>query len=201
MIQVEGKSTVDPPAHLPLKGLTVVELGHSVAAPFAGKILADLGATVIKIEKPGKGDDTRQWGPPFWHGDSVTFGVYNANKRSAAIDIKDENQRNALRDFIIRKADVVLQNMRAGLVDEYGLGASLRAFSPRLVYCNMGAFGAKGPLIDKPGYDPMMQAFGGIMSITGEEGRPPVRVDRRYVDGDVGRHRYPCSAQSPKPIR
>ncbi len=174
------------PAHQPLKGLVVVELGHSVAAPFAGKILADLGATVIKIEKPGKGDDTRQWGPPFWHGDSVAFGVYNANKLSAAIDIKDENQCAALRDFIATKADVVLQNMRAGLVEKYRIDASLRERNPRLVYCNMGAFGAKGPLSHKPGYDPMMQAFGGIMSITGEEGRPPVRVGASIVDMSTG---------------
>ncbi len=173
-------------AHQPLKGLTVVELGHSVAAPFAGKILADLGARVIKIEKPGAGDDTRQWGPPFWHGDSVTFGVYNANKLSAAIDIKDDAQCAALRDFIVGKADIVIQNMRSGLVEKYGLGAGLRAQNPRLVYCNMGAFGAKGPLLDKPGYDPMMQAFGGIMSITGEEGRPPVRAGVSVVDMATG---------------
>ena len=174
------------PAHKPLSGLVVVELGHSVAAPFAGKILADLGATVVKIEQPGKGDDTRQWGPPFWHGDSVTFGVYNANKFSAAIDIKDECQRAALTDFIATKADVVLQNMRSGLVRKYGVDDTLRERNPRLVYCNMGAFGAKGPLSDRPGYDPMMQAFGGIMSITGEEGRPPVRVGCSIIDMSTG---------------
>ena len=134
-----------PPSHQPLKGLVAVELGHSVAAPFAGKTLADLGATVIKIEHPEKGDDTRHWGPPFWHGDSVTFGVYNANKHSAAIDIKDEAQRAALVDFIVEKADVVLQNMRAGLVDKYGIGSKLREKNPRLIYCNMAAFGSKGP--------------------------------------------------------
>ena len=182
----EAKSNHDHPAHLPLRGLVVVELGHSVAAPFAGKVLADLGATVIKIEKPGTGDDTRQWGPPFWHGDSVTFGVYNTNKLSAAIDIKDEDQRAALRDFIVTKADVVVQNMRAGLVTKYGLDAGLREQNPRLIYCNMGAFGAKGPLVDKPGYDPMLQAFGGIMSITGEAGRPPVRVGASIVDMSTG---------------
>ena len=175
-----------PPAHQPLKGLVVVELGHSVAAPFAGKTLADLGATVIKIENPGKGDDTRHWGPPFWHGDSVTFGVYNANKYSAAIDIKDEAQRAALIEFIVEKADVVVQNMRAGLVARYGIGDKLRERNPRLIYCNMAAFGSKGPLVDKPGYDPMMQAFGGIMSITGEEGRPPVRVGPSIVDMSTG---------------
>ena len=178
---------VTAPAHQPLKGLVAVELGHSVAAPFAGKILADLGATVIKIENPDGGDDTRKWGPPFWHGKSVAFGVYNCNKRSAAIDIKDEGQRAALRAFIVEKADIVFQNMRHGLVGTYGLdAASLRRDSPRLIYCNMGAFGAKGPLAHKPGYDPLMQAFGGIMSITGEEGHPPVRVGASIVDMSTG---------------
>lgn len=173
-------------AHQPLKGLVVVELGHSVAAPFAGKTLADLGATVIKIERPGAGDDTRHWGPPFWHGDSVAFGAYNTNKFSAAIDIKDEAQRAALREFITTRADVVLQNMRAGLLAKIGLDDSLREANPRLIYCNMAAFGAVGPLVQKPGYDPMMQAFGGIMSITGEEGRPPVRVGPSIVDVSTG---------------
>lgn len=174
------------PPHHPLQGLVVVELGHSVAAPFAGKILADLGARVIKIEKPGDGDDTRQWGPPFWHGDSVTFGVYNANKFSAAVDIKNQAQCAALREFITTKADIVLQNMRAGLLKKFGLDDGLREANPRLIYCNMAAFGSKGPLAEKPGYDPMLQAFGGIMSITGEEGRPPVRVGPSIVDMSTG---------------
>ena len=174
-----------PPQH-PLKGVVVVELGHSVAAPFAGKILADLGATVIKIEKPETGDDTRAWGPPFWHDESVTFGVYNGNKHSAAIDIKDKAQCAALREFITTKADVVVQNMRAGLLKSFDLDDSLCDASARLIYCNMAAFGSKGPLVSKPGYDPMMQAFGGIMSITGEEGRPPVRVGPSIVDMSTG---------------
>lgn len=175
------------PAHQPLKGLVAVELGHSVAAPFAGRVLADLGATVVKIENPDGGDDTRKWGPPFWHGTAPTFGIYNCNKHSAAIDIKDGAQRAALRTFLVEKADIVVQNMRHGLVGHYGLdAASLRTDNPRLIYCNLGAFGAKGPLRQKPGYDPLMQAFGGIMSITGEEGRPPVRVGPSIVDMSTG---------------
>lgn len=171
----------------PLVGLTVVELGHSVAAPFAGRILADLGARVIKVENPDGGDDARTWGPPFWHGQSVSFGVYNCNKLSAAIDIKDETHREALREFILAEADIVVQNMRHGLVERFGLdGESLRKESPRLIYCNLAAFGATGPLAEKPGYDPLMQAFGGMMSITGEEGRPPVRVGPSIVDMSTG---------------
>ena len=107
-----------PAAHLPpaqpLAGLTVVELGHSVAAPVAGLILADLGARVVKIEQPGKGDDARSWGPPFWDGAATLFQTVNRNKLSAAVDLKDETQRAALVGFIVRQADIVVQNQRAG---------------------------------------------------------------------------------------
>ena len=167
---------------LPLAGIVVVELGHSVAAPALGQILGDLGAEVVKVEKPG-GDDARKWGPPFLDGASATFQAINRNKRSVVCELRDPVQRGRLVDFIVREADVVLQNLRPGQVDELGLGAqALLAQKPALVYCNVGAFGAKGPLADRPGYDPLMQAFGGIMSVVGEEGRPPVRVGPSIVD-------------------
>ena len=166
----------------PLAGIVVVELGHSVAAPAAGQILGDLGAQVVKIEKPG-GDDARKWGPPFLDGQAATFQAFNRNKRSVVCELRDPAQRARLVDFIVRKTDVVLQNLRPGLVDELDLGAAaLTAKKPALVYCNVGAFGARGPLKDKPGYDPLMQAFGGIMSVVGEAGRPPVRVGPSIVD-------------------
>ena len=166
----------------PLAGIVVIELGHSVAAPCAGQVLGDLGADVIKIEKPG-GDDARKWGPPFLDGASATFQAINRNKRSVVCELRDPAQRARLVDFIVERADVVLQNLRPGQVDELGLGAvALSALKPSLVYCNVGAFGAKGPLSARPGYDPLMQAFGGIMSIVGEEGRPPVRVGPSIVD-------------------
>jgi crotonobetainyl-CoA:carnitine CoA-transferase CaiB-like acyl-CoA transferase len=170
----------------PLAGIVVVEIGHSVAAPFAGQVLGDLGATVVKVENPEGGDDARKWGPPFWHGAAVAFQALNRNKLSAAIDLKDADQRAKLRAFVVEKADVVLQNMRPGLIAKLGLDASLRRDNPRLIYTNMAAFGAKGPLVDKPGYDPLMQAFGGIMSVTGEEERPPVRVGPSLVDVGTG---------------
>jgi crotonobetainyl-CoA:carnitine CoA-transferase CaiB-like acyl-CoA transferase len=167
---------------LPLAGIVVVELGHSVAAPAAGQVLGDLGAEVVKIEKPG-GDDARKWGPPFLDGQAATFQSINRNKRSVVCDLRDPAQRGRLVDFIVHKADVVLQNLRPGQADEVGLGAAaLSALKPSLVYCNVGAFGASGPLSDRPGYDPLMQAFGGIMSVVGEEGRPPVRVGPSIVD-------------------
>ncbi|MFO1191060.1 MAG: CoA transferase [Rhodoferax sp.] len=176
------------PAHaaLPLAGHTVVELGHSVAGPFAGQILSDLGARVLKVEKP-QGDDARHWGPPFVDGASATFQALNRNKASVALDLRDPVQRTALQDFIATKADVVLQNMRPGQVVGLGLDAeTLRARAPRLVYCNLGAFGAGGPLADRPGYDPLMQAFGGIMSVVGEPGGAPVRVGPSIVDMGCG---------------
>lgn len=167
---------------LPLAGIVVVELGHSVAAPVAGQILSDLGAEVVKVEKPA-GDDARKWGPPNLDGEAATFKAINRNKRSVACELRDPVQRGRLVDFIVREADVVLQNLRPGQVKELGLDAeSLRAKKPSLVYCNVGAFGARGPLSDKPGYDPLMQAFGGIMSVVGEEGRPPVRVGPSIID-------------------
>ena len=168
-----------------LDGLKVIELGHSVAAPFAGQILGDLGATVLKVESPA-GDDARSWGPPFWEGTSATFQSLNRNKSSIEVDLRDPAQRLRLRRLIIEHADVVLQNLRPGLVNKFGLDDSLTQESERLIYCNLGAFGGVGPLSQKPGYDPLMQAFGGIMSVTGEDGRPPIRVGPSIVDMGAG---------------
>lgn len=171
---------------LPLSGITVVELGHSVAAPFAGQILGDLGARVVKVENPEAGDDARAWGPPFWHGSSATFQSLNRNKLSVTVDLKNTAARLRLRAFIVEEADVVIQNLRPGLVGRYAVDEGLRRENPRLVYCNLGAFGKEGPWRDKPGYDPLMQAFGGIMSVTGEAGRPPVRVGPSIIDMGAG---------------
>ena len=165
-----------------LAGIVVIELGHSVAAPYAGQVLGDLGAEVVKVEKPA-GDDARKWGPPFLDGASATFQALNRNKRSVVCELRDEAQRARLIELIVERADVVLQNLRPGQADALGLGAeALRRRKPSLVYCNLGAFGARGPLAARPGYDPLMQAFGGIMSVVGEAGRPPVRVGPSIVD-------------------
>ena len=175
------------PVDRPLAGLTAIEIGHSVAAPFGGHVLASLGAELIKVEAPGKGDDARGWGPPFWNGASSCFQSLNRDKMSVTVDLKDPAQRDALEALIIERADIVFQNLRPGLIEKFGLdGASLRAKKPRLIYANMGAFGAVGPMKDKPGYDPLMQAFGGIMSITGEDGAAPVRVGPSLVDIGTG---------------
>jgi crotonobetainyl-CoA:carnitine CoA-transferase CaiB-like acyl-CoA transferase len=172
---------------LPLAGITVVEFAHSVAGPYAGSILADLGADVIKVESPDKGDYARDWGPPFAHGTSTLFHVLNHNKRGLALDLRDRVTAERLIAFILDHADVVLQNMRPGAIDKLGLGAeALRAKKPALIYCDLGAYGRTGPLRERPGYDPLMQAHGGIMSITGIEGGEPVRVGASIVDQGAG---------------
>jgi len=171
----------------PLGGLTVVEIGTSVAAPVAGHILADLGALVVKVEAPVSGDDARSWGPPFDDGVAPVFRTLNRNKRSVEVNLKDAEACAALRRYILAEADVVIQNLRPGLVEKFGLGgAALRAEKPALIYCNLTAFGRTGPKRTEPGYDPMMQAFGGIMSVTGHEGADPVRVGPSLVDQGSG---------------
>jgi crotonobetainyl-CoA:carnitine CoA-transferase CaiB-like acyl-CoA transferase len=171
---------------LPLEGVTVIELGHSVAAPYAGEILGDLGADVIKIEK-ADGDDARSWAPPYWGDMSSTFQSLNRNKRSAIVNLRVDSEREALRRLIIEKCDVVVQNLRPGSAEELGLdGNTLRQLKPELIYCNIGAFGANGPMKDRPGYDPLMQAFAGLMSVTGEPDQTPVRVGTSIIDMAAG---------------
>lgn len=172
----------------PLAGYTVVELGHSVAAPYTGFILASLGAELIKVENPRGGDAARGWGPPFHEGSGPHFTAFNRDKQSVAVDLQDPQQRDALREMIIESADVVICNMRAGAAEALGVGpVGLRAENPALIYCEIGAFGHEGPLASKPGYDPLMQAYGGMMSITGESAeRPPIRVGVSIIDMGSG---------------
>lgn len=178
-------SCAEPPR--PLRGITVVEFGHSVAAPFAGLILADLGARVIKIENPRSGDYARGWGPPFWRGTASAFQVLNRGKESLTVDFADAEQSAALQRLILDKADVVLQNLRAGVLERHGfVPAALCEAKPELIWCDIGAFGAKGPLADKPGYDPLMQASSGIMSVTGHGDEDPVRSGVSIVDMGSG---------------
>jgi crotonobetainyl-CoA:carnitine CoA-transferase CaiB-like acyl-CoA transferase len=167
----------------PLSGLTVIEIGHSVAAPYAGMILGELGADVIKVENPKGGDACRGWGPPFSEGTATAFHAFNRAKLGITIDLTDPAQVERLHELIRDRADVLIHNLKSGTLDRYGLSAAaLTAEKPSLVYCNIGAFGATGPLRDRPGYDPMMQAYGGLMSLLGEDGRPPVRVTVSIID-------------------
>src|SRR5215212_10789383 len=171
----------------PLSGLVVIEIGHSIAAPYAGMILGELGADVIKVENPRTGDAARGWGPPFMEGAATCFHAVNRAKGSITVDLADPEDAARLRALILERADAVLHNLKFGALDRYGLGAAeLVAAKPSLVFCNLGAFGATGPLRDKPGYDPMMQAYSGLMSLLGEDGRPPVRVPASIIDMGAG---------------
>jgi crotonobetainyl-CoA:carnitine CoA-transferase CaiB-like acyl-CoA transferase len=169
---------------LPLEGVRVVDVTSSLAGPYCTEILAALGASVVKVEHPERGDEARAWGRPFWEDASVMFYAVNMSKRSLPLDIK--RGRDVLLRLVLT-ADVFLQSLRPGTAKRLGFGPEeLRAHNPGLVYCDIGAFGRTGPLRDRPGYDPLLQAFGGIMSVTGEADRPGVRVGTSVVDQGTG---------------
>jgi len=157
----------------PLAGIKVIEIGQALAGPHAGAIMADMGADVIKIEKPDGGDDARGWGPPFIEDSSIMFHVTNRNKRSVTLDMKNASDIEKLKT-LVRDADILIQNLRSGVVDDLGIGPEqMRAINPRLIYCSIWAFGPTGPLSKAPGFDPLLQAFGGVMMQTGRHIDPP----------------------------
>ena len=169
-------------ADAPLKGIRVIELARILAGPWAGQLLADLGADVIKIEKPGDGDDTRHWGPPFVtgaDGENLSAAYYhsaNRGKRSVAIDIATPDGAETVRK-LIAGADVVIENFKVGGLRKYGLDyESVKALNPRLVYCSITGFGQTGPYAPRAGYDFIIQAMAGMMSITGEPRREPQKA-------------------------
>src|SRR5438067_5620715 len=167
----------------PLSGIVVIEIGHSIAAPYAGMILGELGAEVIKIENPKGGDAARGWGPPFQEGASTCFHSVNGAKLGVTIDLADPADAARLRALILERADVVIHKLKYGALAKFGLApAALIAEKPQLVCCNLAAFGLTGPRVDRPGYDPMMQAYRGLLSLLGEDGRPPVRVTASIID-------------------
>ncbi len=171
---------------LPLAGTRVVDVTTSIAGPYCAEILAALGADVVKVERPDTGDDARAWGPPFWNGEGAMFLSVNAGKRSLAVSLSDERGRDAVLR-LVDGADVFLQSLRPGLAERMGLGAdALRARNARLVYCSVGAYGHVGPLSAEPGYDALMQAAGGLISVTGEPGRSGVRVGSSLIDMGTG---------------
>lgn len=170
----------------PLAGVRVVDLTNSFAGPTATAILAALGAGVVKVERTGSGDEARDWGPPFFEGGSVMFFAANPGKRSLALDLSSPQGLDVLLR-LVDGADVVVQSLRPGAAERLGIGPDvLRGRNPRLVYATIGAFGREGPLAAEPGYDPLMQAAAGIMSVTGEPDGPPVRVGASLVDIGTG---------------
>ena len=170
----------------PLTGIKVVELGQVLAGPFAGAIFADLGATVIKVEKPDGGDDARQMGQAFRDGDALIFKDFNRGKRSLALDLKSPSGVASLHAELA-DADILLHNLRPGAAEALGIGAAaVTAAHPRLIYCEMGAFGHAGPLAGRPGYEPLLQAYCGLSAITGAPDGPPTRMGASVVDQGTG---------------
>jgi crotonobetainyl-CoA:carnitine CoA-transferase CaiB-like acyl-CoA transferase len=166
----------------PLDGITVLDLTRVLAGPYCTMMLADLGARVIKIEHPRAGDDTRSWGPPFLDGESTYFMSVNRNKESLTLDFKHPDGR-ALLDELIARADVLVENFRPGTLEKLGLDhAALAVRHPRLIYCSISGFGQTGPRRREPGYDAVMQAEGGLMSVTGMPDGPPVRLGVAIAD-------------------
>jgi len=170
---------------LPLEGKRIVDVTSSLAGPTCTQLLASLGADVVKIEPPG-GDHARAWGPPFVDGEGAMFLASNAGKRSLALDLSSADGLDRLLE-LVDGSDVFVQSLRPGAAEQHGIGAdALRARRPDVVYCTIGAFGSKGPLRDQPGYDPLLQAASGIMSVTGVDGMPPVRVGVSLIDLSTG---------------
>jgi crotonobetainyl-CoA:carnitine CoA-transferase CaiB-like acyl-CoA transferase len=171
----------------PLSGIKVIELARILAGPWAGQVLADLGADVIKVERPGTGDDTRQWGPPFVEyadggKDAAYFHACNRGKRSVAVDFEKPGGRDLLLK-LLAGADVLIENFKVGGLAKHGLDyESVKRLNPRLIYCSITGFGQTGPYASRPGYDFMIQGMGGIMDLTGEADGSPMKIGVAYAD-------------------
>jgi formyl-CoA transferase len=166
----------------PLAGVRVLDLTRVVAGPYCSMFLGDLGAEVVKVEQPGVGDDTRGWGPPFAGGESAYYLCINRNKKGLTLDLKSARAIALLRE-LAKNADVIIENFRPGTMERLGLGEKeLRGINPRLIYASLTGFGADGPMSDWPGYDLIVQAWGGLMSITGTPDGEPVKVGVAIID-------------------
>jgi crotonobetainyl-CoA:carnitine CoA-transferase CaiB-like acyl-CoA transferase len=169
-----------------LSGLTVIDVTQNVAGPFCSQMLGDLGATVIKIERPGHGDDTRHWHPPLWGEESSTFLALNRNKKSLCIDLNHPEGQKIVHQ-LCETADIFIHSLKPGSEESRGLGyEELSQTNPSLIYAAISAFGDIGEMRNKPGYDPLIQAYSGIMSLTGNEGDDPARVGVSIVDMATG---------------
>ena len=169
-----------------LHGVRVLELGQVLAGPFAGAILADLGAEVIKLERIEGGDDARQMGPAFRHGDALNFQVFNRGKQSVALDLKSADGLAAF-ERLVGEVDIFIHNLRPGVPAKLGIdGTALCARHPRLIYCEISAFGSTGPMALRPGYEPLVQAFSGLSSTNGGPDDPPMRSGASVCDQGSG---------------
>ena len=178
-------TTPFPTSSLSLDGIRVIDLSRVIAGPWCGALLADLGADVIKVEDTGPGDESRTW-PPHKDGEAAAYLLFNRNKRGIALDLKTPEAVEVVKR-LVKDADVVIENFRTGTMESFGLGYEvLSQINPRLIYCSVSAFGRTGPRKDSPGYEALMQAFSGIMSITGEPGGQPVRAGVSFLDLTTG---------------
>jgi crotonobetainyl-CoA:carnitine CoA-transferase CaiB-like acyl-CoA transferase len=169
-----------------LEGIRVLELGQVLSGPFAGAIFADLGADVVKVERLEGGDDARHMGPAFRHGDALSFHIFNRGKQSVAIDLKSDAGRASL-DRLAAEADILIHNLRPGVTEALGIdGRGMCERHPRLIYCEISAFGHVGPMSGQPGYEPLIQAFSGLSAINGGEGDPPMRTGASVCDQGTG---------------
>lgn len=166
----------------PLAGIKVLDLSRALAGPYCTMMLADMGAEVIKVESPGTGDDSRGWGPPFIEGESAYFMSINRNKKSITLNMKHGKAKEVINKLIMQ-SDVVVENFRPGAMERLGLGyEKVKEMNPRIIYCSISGFGQNGPYRELPGFDQVLQGMGGLMSITGEPGRPPVKVGVAIAD-------------------
>jgi crotonobetainyl-CoA:carnitine CoA-transferase CaiB-like acyl-CoA transferase len=173
------------PFPLALDGIRVIDLSRVIAGPWCGALLADLGADVIKVEDTGSGDESRTW-PPYKDGETAAYLLFNRNKRGMTLDLKAAEGAEVV-TTLVRSADVLVENFRTGTMESFGLGYdTLAEINPRLIYCSISAFGRTGPRKDSPGYEALLQAFSGIMSITGEPDGPPVRSAVSFLDLTTG---------------
>ena len=169
----------------PLDGIRVLDFSRVLAGPWCAMILGDLGAEVIKVESP-EGDDVRHFGPPFQAGESAYFQVTNRNKKSIVIDLKTEEGRKIARDLALR-TDIIVENLRKGAMEKYGLGADdLRKENPGLIYCSVSGYGRTGPMAERAGYDFLIQAESGLMSLIGDADQPPMKVGAAVTDMVAG---------------
>jgi len=169
-----------------LEGIKILDLSRALAGPYCTMLLGDMGADVIKIERPGKGDDSRAWGPPFIEGESAYFLSVNRNKKSITLNLKSKKGKEILFK-LIKISDVLIETNRPGVMEKLGLSfEEVKEVNPKIVYCSISGFGQTGPYKLRPGFDQVIQGMGGLMSITGEENRPPIKVGVAITDVGAG---------------
>jgi formyl-CoA transferase len=184
--------TTTPENHGPLADIRVLDLSRVLAGPYCSMMLGDMGASVIKVEQPGSGDDTRRWGPPFAEGESAYYLAVNRNKRSITLNLKDPEGQKIVRD-LATQSDIVIENFKLGTLEKLGLGyEQLREINPRLIFCSISGYGPDGPYADRPGYDIAAQAMGGLMSLTGAADGEPMKAGLPLADLTTGM--FGCSA-------